>query len=128
MVKKIRVKKEEPSATTVATQLLEVRSQINLWKKDEKVLTDTLKTLIHAGEKQDTYMIRKDLMLAISDSVVAQTWAAEHGCLKIDVPAVDRFLKSNRVAIPAGFGLKEMEKLVEVRENEIAKDDFVIEG
>lgn len=127
---KTRAKKGEVTANITAAQLLEVRSQINLLKKDEAVLTKMLKDMIRTGMggTQMTYQLRKDMVLAIADVAVAQAWASEHGCLKVDVPSVDKFLKSNRLAIPQGFGLKETEKLVEIREDEIAQEEFIITG
>lgn len=125
----MKKKKEiDKSASGIAYELLEVRSQINELKRVDRVLSEELRTRIRSGETQDTYTLRKDLQLAIADQGVAYAWAQENSCLKVDVPSVDKFLKGGRMAVPPGFGLREVEKLIEVKEGDIAKEEFVIEG
>lgn len=123
-----RTRAPKVNAGDIAMKLLEKRQEINLLKKDEKDLTDTLKTLIRNGEKQDIYQLRPDNQLAISDAEKAYSFALEHNLLKVDISSVDKFLKSQRAAVPPGFGIKVVEKLVEISDKEIAKENFIIEG
>lgn len=128
MARKTRAKKVEQSAVSVALELLDVRQQINELKRVDKILSEELRTRIHSGEKQGTYTLRKDFQLAIADQEKAYKWAESNSCLKIDVSSVDKLLKQSRSAVPEGFGIREVEKLVERVENEIAQEEFIITG
>ncbi len=102
------------TAAEIASELLTIRHQKNELLQLDKVLSAELKKRIKKGEIQDAYKIRTDYELDITDDVEARAWAHEHQCLKVDVPAVDQWVKNNRHAIPQGFALVEKEKLVEV--------------
>lgn len=124
----MKKKKIERSASDIAYDLLEVRGQINELRRVDKALSEDLKERIHKGETQEYYKLRKDFSLAVADQEKAFKFASEIGCVKVDVPSVDKYLKSQRAAIPEGFALKETEKLVEVKDNEIAQENYVIQG
>lgn len=116
------------NAAEMAMKLLEMRQEINILKRDEKDLTELLKAMIRTGAKQSTYQLRPDNQLAISDAEKAYTFALEHNLLKVDISSVDKYLKAQRAAVPPGFGIKVVEKLVEIKEGEIAQEEFIITG
>lgn len=104
------------TAEEIAYELSEVRRVKNELIKTDKLLTDELKKRIKEGESQNYYKIRTDFALDIIDESLAIAWAIEHECTRVDVPAVDQWVKNHRHAIPQGFSLVEKEKLVEVKE------------
>lgn len=105
------------TAAEIASELLVIRHQKNELIKADKDLSDELRKRIKKGEVQDAYKIRTDYALDISDVTLATNWAREHQCVKVDVPAVDSWIKNNRHSIPEGFTLVEKEKLVEIISN-----------
>lgn len=121
--------KIEKSAADIAYELLEVRGQMNALKPVEKALSDELRKRITAGEQQEYYMLRTDYTLAITDKEKAYTFASANNCVKIDTGLVDKYIKSNRIALPEGYALKASEKLVEVKEDrDVATDGIIIQG
>lgn len=105
------------TASEIASELLVIRHQKNELIKADKDLSDELRKRIKKGEVQNAYQIRTDYALGITDETLAITWSIAHGLVKVDVPAVDSWIKNNRHSIPQGFALVEKEKLVEIISN-----------
>lgn len=108
--------KNKRTAAEIASELLVIRHQKNELIKADKDLSDELRNRIKKGEYQDAYRIRIDHALDVTDAQPAYVWAMANNCVKIDIPAVDQWVKNNRHSIPQGFSLVEKEKLVEVTE------------
>lgn len=110
-------KKIKKTAAEIANELLEVRRLKNDLIKQDKTLSEALKKAIGKGEQQDVYKIRTDYALGVTDVNLALPWAIQHNCVKVDVPAADSWIKNNRHAMPEGFAIIEVEKLVEVKDD-----------
>lgn len=104
------------TAAEIAAELLVVRHQKNELLQLDKELSTELRKRIKRGEAQDTYQIRVDYALDVTDNNLAFEFAHANNLMKVDIPAVDQWVKNNRHSIPQGFSLVEKEKLVEVKE------------
>ncbi len=108
--------KAKQTAEEIAAELYDIRTQKNELLKRDKELSLELKKRIKKGEDQNYYQIRTDYAIDIADDEAALRFALSEKLVKVDVPAVDNWIKNNRHAIPEGFALVEKEKLVEIKE------------
>lgn len=75
MAKKLSKKVPERTAELVASELLEVRTEMNLLRQSDKALSEELKKLMSEGQIQDTYGLVPSTSLKIKDYLKVLAWA-----------------------------------------------------
>lgn len=134
MAKK-KVKKER-TAEDIASELLEVRLELNSLKGTEKLLADELKRRMKNGEKQSYFRIVESYTLRISDAFKAMAWAQKSAPQAIKVDATiarqiflqDALIGTMGTPESNGFALKTTETLRENKEErDVAEEEGVIQ-
>lgn len=126
----------EKSAVQVATELLEIRAELNQIKNIEKALSLDLKKRMKMGETQDYFRLIPAVTMRVVDAVKALAWASKYAPSVITVNAVQArqvFLgdiaTGSMGSVEAnGFQFKETETLREIRSGEIATEEATIEA
>jgi hypothetical protein len=116
-----KTKKEPRTTHSIASELLEVRQLKARYVEIDAKLTAELKALIRDGDdSQDFFELKSYPDIKIVDAAKAVVWAQKNypHILTVDSKAAKAILKRVLTPLPAGFEVKEVERLTQVGTNE----------
>lgn len=129
-------KKQVKTASDVASDLLEIRAELNVLKAAEKAMADELRKRMLKGEKQGLFRFIDATTMKVADAVLARLWAEKYAPQAIIIDAKtarqvflgDVATYSMGSAESNGFVYKTTQTLREIRTGDIATEETTIEG
>jgi len=118
-----KAKAPEKSAYEIASELLEVRSEMNVLKQAEKGLADELRKRMKSGEQQDIFYFMPVTSLKVLNGEKAMAWAQKYAPKAITINTTtarkifiqDALTGSMGTPESNGFALTTTEQLREVK-------------